>query len=813
MQLNMRTKLIVYIVLLIVTAAAAALVPPLYFFFDRQEQEQQRAALQGVNGLNNIIEEYKKDAANYATIFSKIPDIAQSVETQDTEALMPLLVSLEKDSGLDFIAVTDASGVVLLRTHTLQKGDNIVQQVNVQSALDGVTNASLGPDPAIRLAIQAGAPLRNDRGNIVGVVLVGYDAAKDKIVNRVKKLFNTEATLFLGDERVSTTILKENQRAVGTKLNDVVLAKVLGEGQTYVGRAEILETEYMTAYLPVLGADGKPIGVLFAGESLTDFLEERNKYTMIFGFIMLCLLVVAVFTATKQLHTELEEAKNQLEKTVLSRNEELQKSYRFTELVVENIPDAIFVKDAKDLSCVRINKAAEELLGHSRTEIVGNANANLLLRDVGLFKEADVTLLRKGLWVNNPEEPFIIKGKGLRWLHTKMIPIVDAQGTPEYLLGITADVSELKETLGALEIAAKEKRLVLDSTSDIILYHDLAMRVVWANQKVCDLTKQTAEELRGKVCWEVWYQRNEPCAGCPVILALNSGEPQAAEMVGPDGRIRYIRGYPIENDRGQIIGAAEFCSDITDQKEAELKILQAREAIDRASQVVTLAVIGGGIAHEINQPLNAIRILVETVLYLIKNKENLPTDTIWQNIRNISCQVDRIDDIVNHLRSFLRSSQTFEYVPCNLNDAVQQALSIITNQLISRKIIVKKLLAAKLPSIYGSPVRFEEVVLNLLMNAIQALEVVQESHKEIMIRTWVDERVNLAITDNGTGIDQQIRDNIFEPFFSTKKNGESMGLGLSIVQSIVSASNGSIHVDNNPLGGVTIQVSFPIREN
>lgn len=247
------------------------------------------------------------------------------------------------------------------------------------------------------------------------------------------------------------------------------------------------------------------------------------------------------------------------------------------------------------------------------------------------------------------------------------------------------------------------------------------------------------------------------------------------------------------------------------KKEAEAKSIEAREIMARATKVATLAVIGGGIAHEINQPLNAIRVLAETVLLLLEPNQIVPVEKVVKSVANISRQVDRINTIVNHLRSFLHRDQKNHNVACDANEIVEKAISLVANQLSLRTIRIKKDMMVSLPPIYGCSIHFEEIILNLLMNSMQALETVIQDDKEIYIQTGVDteEQVTISIRDNGLGIDPKVRDKIFEPFFSTKV-GDSMGLGLAIVRSIVMASNGKIKVaDNIPQGAIFI-VSFPI---
>lgn len=678
-------KLIICVVLLAITAVSAALIPALYFFSNMLEQEQERAAMQGVEGLRNIIEEYKMAAVHYSVVFSKYPGLEQALQAKERSQLFELLEQIRQDSGVDFITITDDRGRVIWRTDELRQGDSLADLADIKAALAGYTQATVEPGTVIKLEIRAAAPVKNDQGRIIGVISLGYDAAKDDIVDRAKQLFHTDATLFLGDERVSTTIMKDGSRVVGTKLNETIAAAVLGEGRMHLGRAEILGTDYMTAYLPVLSADHQPVGVLFAGESLVDFLAARNKTIMLIGFIILTLLTVVIFMITSRLRRELEEAKLVLERTVLSRTEELRTSEAQYRAVVEAQTDCIY-RCTPEGELVFVNDAFCRFYDVQKETVIGCNLVDL----------------------HGPEGAELLPGSG-----------------------------NLPEPGKAIET--------------------LQLRYV---------------RPEGDVCW-----------------------------------IEYVS-QAFFDDTGRIAEYQAVGRDITAQQEAEAAISKAREAIDRASRVMTLAVIGGGIAHEIKQPLNAIKILVETILYLQQHGGS--DNEITPNIHNISQQVDRVDAIVNNLRSLPRSNQSFEYLPCDLNVAVRKALAVIDHQLVSKQIGLHLALAEELPPVYGSLVRFEEVVLNLLVNTIQAFDSADEQDKQIFIRTWADERIYVSVSDNGPGIDPAIRDRIWEPFFTTKKNAESMGLGMSIVQSIVAVSHGVIKVENNPAGGVTVQVSFPI---
>lgn len=684
-----KTKPIFYIVLLMITVVAAALIPALYFYTDLLEREQERAAMQGVHGMYNMIEEQKGLAISYADLFSKHLALAGQVTEETGEKLLPVLKELGTAGKLDFVIVTDPQGRVLLRTHAPdKKGDSLQGMAVVKGALAGQLQSAIESNQEIQLAICAGAPLFNGQGQVVGTVIVGYDATKNEMVDRVKQLFNTEATLFLGDERVSTTIIKDGKRVISTKLNEGVAATVLQEGNFHLGRTEILGTDYVTAYLPLPGAAGKPVGVLFAGESLANFLAMRNKTMMFVGFILLSLLSVLIFMTTHRLHRQQEETRRILEEMVATRTEKLRESEARYRAVVEGQTDCIYHCNPQG-ELTFVNDAFCRFYGVEKEQVLGSKLEILFDRAAG---EAAST--------------------------------VEASLVPENPV----------ETL----------------------------------------------ELR---------------------------------YVRPDGRVQwieYVRQAFFDN-KGRILEYQAVGRDITGQKEAEETLSKAREAIERASQVMTLAVIGGGIAHEIKQPLNAIKILVETVLYLQQQEGNRAQSKVLESIHHISQQADKIDAIVNHLRSLSRGKQNVEYVPCDLNIAVNKAVGIVAHQLAAKQISLKKVLAPELPPVYGSLIRFEEVVLNLLMNAIQAFDGVEDRPKQIQIWTWVGESVMLAVSDNGPGIEPEIASRIFDPFFTTKKRGDSIGLGLSIVELIVSASNGTVQAKANGEGGTTIQVVLPIQ--
>ena len=247
-----------------------------------------------------------------------------------------------------------------------------------------------------------------------------------------------------------------------------------------------------------------------------------------------------------------------------------------------------------------------------------------------------------------------------------------------------------------------------------------------------------------------------------------------------------------------------------ERRQAEKAVQHLQEQNARMQRLSSLSALSAGIVHEIAQPLNSIKLLADGMLYLYE-KGLFNLDDYGNNLKDISAQVDQITVLINQIRSFANVGRETEIVPCSLNRAVKRIMSFLGRQLSAHGITVKIGLDVKLPRVFGTQSGYEEVVLNLLTNAMHALDAIDNREKEIMIRTFrTGGKVVLEVSDNATGIRDEIREEIFEPLFSTKKPGEGMGLGLSIVHSIVERFNGSIEAQNKIQGGATFRVELPV---
>lgn len=268
---------------------------------------------------------------------------------------------------------------------------------------------------------------------------------------------------------------------------------------------------------------------------------------------------------------------------------------------------------------------------------------------------------------------------------------------------------------------------------------------------------------------------------------------------------------PVRDEGGEVTNFISIIEDITDRKQAESEMLEARAALARTERLSSLGTMAAGIAHEINQPLNSLKVLADGMLYWYEQGTVPEISDAMDTIQEISKQAERIDAIIKHMRSMIYNGRIDRPVLCDINQAVEESLLLIDSQLLSRGIKVKTDLAVNLPPISGNGTQLEQVIFNLLVNAMQALDKTNRPDKQITIITGVDKgKIFLSISDNGVGISKELKNRIFDPFFTTKFAGEGMGLGLSIVHSIVTSFGAQIKVkDNKPAAGVTFRIGFP----
>jgi|HubBroStandDraft_6_1064221.scaffolds.fasta_scaffold25533_4 PAS domain S-box-containing protein len=275
----------------------------------------------------------------------------------------------------------------------------------------------------------------------------------------------------------------------------------------------------------------------------------------------------------------------------------------------------------------------------------------------------------------------------------------------------------------------------------------------------------------------------------------------------PDGAVKYVHvAAHIRGDHGQLeyIGAVQ---DVTEHRLSEDALSKARSELTRVTRATSLGVLTASIAHEVNQPLSGIVTNASTCLRMLAaNPPNV--DGARETARRTIRDGNRASEVISRLRSlYCKKDPTIESV--DLNEATREVLALSLSELQRRSVIVRPELAEDLPVVTGDRVQLQQVILNLIRNASDAMSAVDDRPRQLLIRTERDEddHVRLTVQDAGVGFDPQAADRLFESFYTTKNDG--MGIGLSVSRSIIESHHGRLWATLNNGPGAAFSFSIP----
>lgn len=390
--------------------------------------------------------------------------------------------------------------------------------------------------------------------------------------------------------------------------------------------------------------------------------------------------------------------------------------------------------------------------------------------------------------------------------------IEDEEERPVIMLLLT-DISGQKRTERSLvetrrKLAARDGFLhsILTSTSSLILTLDRAANITFLNETAMDCLGGDPAELIGQSLFSLISPESVPATRAAFLNVLHNGEIRQGLQMGVriDGRDKTI-GYNLTPFRG---GGREervvlIGGDISERLAMEARVVQN-------GKMATLGEMATGVAHEINQPLNVIRLAAEMLCEASQRKES--TDSfarlVEERSQKIVDMVDRAARIIGHLKTFGRQDSGLDEL-VSICDPINQALELAQDRLKTDGIVVHRHLDENLGKILGDANSLEQVFLNLILNAADAMRGRPEKLITIIaFQSATDDRICVLFSDNGPGIPEGIRDRIFNPFFTTKEVGKGTGLGMSISYGIVQSHDASINVLPSE-NGALFRLEFP----
>jgi PAS domain S-box-containing protein len=281
-------------------------------------------------------------------------------------------------------------------------------------------------------------------------------------------------------------------------------------------------------------------------------------------------------------------------------------------------------------------------------------------------------------------------------------------------------------------------------------------------------------------------------------------------LLMPDGSVKHI--HVVLQNVGREPGKPEFVgavTDITDRKRAEAELRRAYDHLTEAHRVTTFSALTASIAHEVNQPLSGIITNAGTCLRML-DATPPDIDGARETARRTIRDGNRASDVIARLRA-LFSRREFTLEPLDLNEATREVIALSSNDLQRQRIVLRSELADGLPTVTGDRIQLEQVILNLLRNASDAMADVHDRPRQLLIRTErdADDRVRLTVRDTGVGLGSPSMDLLFDAFYTTKSGG--MGIGLFVSRSIIERHQGRLWAEPNNGPGATFAFSIPLN--
>lgn len=457
------------------------------------------------------------------------------------------------------------------------------------------------------------------------------------------------------------------------------------------------------------------------------------------------------------------------------------------------------------------------MLGLPRENLIGKTDFDFFpAREARSFIADDKKVLTKKVLVDIPEEQIHTNHNGKRILHTIKIPILNNEGEAVYLLGISEDITDKKHYENTLKESEKMYRAMLNASPSGIIIMNTKGQITEISDIILEIFGiENKAEFMGAHFHQLFPAREERKIRSILSKTRKEGLVQNVEYIlTRKNKSRYICEISttlIQDAGGHSKGFMGIVRDISQRKKIEQQLF-------RSERLISLGEMASAMAHEINQPLLSITLGIENLLMKMQSAEASDKVYFHDKSEKIFNDISRVVRIIDHVRAFSRDQDDMIHSLFDINESIKNAISMISEQFKHHSVGMEVTLDNRLPWISGDTYKFEQVMLNLLNNAKDALEEKRKTpkssfKKKIRIRSWYDESKDyIEVSDNGSGIAKEDLDMIMLPFFTTKEAGMGTGLGLSVSFGIIKEMNGNIEVESNPRSGTTFRITLPVPE-
>jgi PAS domain S-box-containing protein len=495
--------------------------------------------------------------------------------------------------------------------------------------------------------------------------------------------------------------------------------------------------------------------------------------------------------------------------------QELRQAEEHIRAILEYSPNWIFLKDTEGRYLL-VNREIERVFCIGQAQIKGKTDSEMFPPEQAAeYRANDLKVLRAGLTMEFEETALLEDGPHTSIVHK--FPLFDTHGKIYATGGVATDITERKRAEEARRQAEAELResegrfrLVADSAPVMIWMSGTDKLCTYFNKPWLDFTGRSLDRELGNG----WAEEVHPedLRSCMVTYVQAFDRREAFRMVyrlrRHDGEFRWVLdiGVPRFNQDRSFAGYIGSCIDVTEQRRAEEQLRQAQADLARITRMAAMGELAAAIAHEVNQPLGAVVTNGNAALrWLAGQPRNLEEarEAIERTVR----EANRASDVIGRIRALLQKAPP-QMERLDMNSVIREVLTLAGNELLRGGIAVQTELAPGIPNVLGDRVQLQQVLLNLILNAIEAMSTITDQPRELLITSAKHaDGVLIQVHDSGVGVDPEQADRILEPFFTTKHRG--IGMGLSISRSIVEAHGGRLWFTPGSSHGVVFQFTVP----
>lgn len=355
-----------------------------------------------------------------------------------------------------------------------------------------------------------------------------------------------------------------------------------------------------------------------------------------------------------------------------------------------------------------------------------------------------------------------------------------------------------------------ERRAATEAPADMVCRYRLDTTLTFVNEAYCRYFALPRNDLIGRRFVEFIPKERRAWIMKHIKAVIGAGTKEIThEVVKPDGSIGYQHwiSRTVVEPNGQVVEIHAVGRDVSQLFCVHQELERQRAQLTHLTRVAILGQLSGAFAHELRQPLTAILSNAQAAQRLMRD-DPIDLAQVREILNDIVADDVRMGQVIARLGSLLKK-RSLELQPVDMNVIVQDALDLVRIQLAQSRVSVQTSFSANLPIVRGDEVQLEQVVLNLLLNAVEAMLSNDPSDRQVSVSTEFqsDRGIRISVRDHGVGFDPSAAEWLFEPFATTKRDG--LGLGLSICRSIVEAHGGSIEARCNPDRGATVVVTLP----